>query len=388
MDALVADRPGGTALRHDGIDIAVAGMTCASCVRRVERALLRVPGRDRGRGQSGDRAGACEHRGSGAALDALLAAVEQAGLSGCPGRARCPAGRRSRAGRGAQPARGRQVMLAAALSAPLLLGMFAHFLGLRWMLPGWVQFALATPVQFWLGARFYVAGWKAARAGSGNMDLLVALGTSAAWGLSTYALLAACAAAPGPAPALYFEILGADHHLHPARQMAGGPRQAADRRGDPRAHRRCGPTPPACAAARRRGGSAARPRRASATRRGAARRAHPGGRARRRGRRQRRRVHAHRREPAGREDRRATAVTGGTINADGLLIIAVTAVGAETTLARIVRLVEGAQASKAPIQRLVDRVSAVFVPVVLGIALAHLRRLVGRRPATAAAGAC
>ena len=62
-------------------------------------------------------------------------------------------------------------------------------------------------------------------------------------------------------------------------------------------------------------------------------------------------------------------VTGGAIDADGLLTIEVTAVGAETTLARIVRMVEGAQASKAPIQRLVDRVSAVFVPVVLGIAL-------------------
>jgi Cu+-exporting ATPase len=48
------------------------------------------------------------------------------------------------------------------------------------MLPGWLQWALATPVQFWLGARFYRAGWAALRAGSGNMDLLVALGTSAA----------------------------------------------------------------------------------------------------------------------------------------------------------------------------------------------------------------
>ncbi|OYV23657.1 MAG: copper-transporting ATPase, partial [Acidimicrobiales bacterium 20-64-4] len=62
-------------------------------------------------------------------------------------------------------------------------------------------------------------------------------------------------------------------------------------------------------------------------------------------------------------------VTGGSINVDGQLILETTAVGAETTLARIVRLVEGAQASKAPIQRLVDRVSAVFVPVVLGVAL-------------------
>ena len=69
---------------------------------------------------------------------------------------------------------------------------------------------------------------------------------------------------------------------------------------------------------------------------------------------------------------RGSRVTGGSINADGLLVVETTVIGAETTLARIVRLVEGAQASKAPIQRLVDRVSAVFVPVVLGIALLTL----------------
>ena len=68
--------------------------------------------------------------------------------------------------------------VAAALSAPLALPMIGLLFGQHWMLPGWIQLALATPVQFWLGARFYRAGWKALRAGSGNMDLLVALGTS------------------------------------------------------------------------------------------------------------------------------------------------------------------------------------------------------------------
>ncbi|MCP6379641.1 heavy metal translocating P-type ATPase, partial [Klebsiella pneumoniae] len=69
-------------------------------------------------------------------------------------------------------------------------------------LPTWVQFLLATPVQFILGARFYVAAWKAVRAGAGNMDLLVALGTSAGYGLSIYQW----AIAPsGTMPHLYFE---------------------------------------------------------------------------------------------------------------------------------------------------------------------------------------
>jgi Cu+-exporting ATPase len=75
-------------------------------------------------------------------------------------------------------------------------------LGIHAMLPAWLQFALATPVQFILGARFYVAAWKAVRAGAGNMDLLVALGTSAGYGLSVYAWISA---APGSTPHLYFE---------------------------------------------------------------------------------------------------------------------------------------------------------------------------------------
>ena len=70
------------------------------------------------------------------------------------------------------------------------------------MLPAWVQFALATPVQFIFGARFYIAAWKAVRAGAGNMDLLVAIGTSAGYGLSIYEWLTAPA---GSMPHLYFE---------------------------------------------------------------------------------------------------------------------------------------------------------------------------------------
>jgi Cu+-exporting ATPase len=88
------------------------------------------------------------------------------------------------------------------LSAPLVLPMLGDLAGWHWMLPAWAQFALATPVQFVLGARFYRAGWHAARAGTGNMDLLVALGTTAGWGLSVWLWWAAEA---GSMPHLYFE---------------------------------------------------------------------------------------------------------------------------------------------------------------------------------------
>ncbi|MCF5201176.1 copper-transporting ATPase, partial [Pseudomonas syringae] len=94
------------------------------------------------------------------------------------------------------------LLLAIALALPLITPMLLTPLGVHWMLPAWVQFALATPVQFILGARFYVAAWKAVRAGAGNMDLLVAIGTSAGYGLSVYQWLSAV---PGTAPHLYFE---------------------------------------------------------------------------------------------------------------------------------------------------------------------------------------
>ncbi len=94
------------------------------------------------------------------------------------------------------------LLLAIALALPLVLPMLVEPFGLHWMLPPWVQFALATPVQFIFGARFYIAAWKAVRAGAGNMDLLVAIGTSAGYGLSIYEWLTAHA---GMAPHLYFE---------------------------------------------------------------------------------------------------------------------------------------------------------------------------------------
>jgi Cu+-exporting ATPase len=98
------------------------------------------------------------------------------------------------------------VAIATVLTLPLLAPMLLQLLGIDWMLDGWLQLALATPVQFWLGARFYRAAWRAAKAKAGNMDLLVALGTSAAYGLSVYLLLRH---AQHGMPHLYFEASAA-----------------------------------------------------------------------------------------------------------------------------------------------------------------------------------
>lgn len=345
-------------------DLAIGGMTCASCVSRVAGALKRVPGVISAEVNLATERARVTALDGAAGVEALTTAVRMAGYEASPV---ANVGEATREDARAA-ARNRwdllHVVAAALLSAPLVAGTAAHLVGVRWMVPGWDQFALATIVQFWLGWRFYVAGWKAVRMLSGNMDLLVALGTSAAWGLSVYQLLAA---APGHEPALYFEssallitfiLFGKWLEARAKRQTASAIRALMGLRPD---------------TARVRSGGNEWEVPVSQVRVGDVVVVRPG---------ERIPVDGKVLEGSGSVDESMLTgesqpvektvggkVTGGSIDADGMLVIETTAVGAETTLAKIVRLVEGAQASKAPIQRLVDKVSAVFVPVVLGIAV-------------------
>ncbi|MFC5356233.1 heavy metal translocating P-type ATPase [Azospirillum himalayense] len=349
--------------QRQAFDLTVGGMTCASCVARVEKALLRVPGVESAAvNLATERAHVTAYAGT---VDAarLAEAVEMTGFAATPvaeadsmDAAEDPAQDRNRRDL-------HHVLIAAALSAPLVLGMAGDLLGLNLMLPPWVQFLLATPVQFWLGWRFYRAGWMAARAGSGNMDLLVALGTSAAWGLSVYMMLTAH---PGHTPHLYFEasavlitfvLLGKWLEARAKGRTAAAIRALMRLRPDTARVRRDGVEIELPIAQVRVGDRVA---------------VRPG---------ERIPVDGRVAEGAGSVDESmltgeslpvekapGSRVTGGSINVDGLLLVETVAVGAETMLAKIVRMVEGAQASKAPIQRLVDKVAAVFVPVVLVIA--------------------
>ena len=162
----------------DVLDLGIEGMTCASCVGRVERAIRRLPGV----ATVAVNLGTERVRVTGADVDAatLIAAIEKAGY----GAHAIPEGGDADAEAAKRQETQRELIhagIAAALTAPLLVAMILHVAGVSIALPGWVELVLATPVQFWLGARFYRAGWTAVRAHTGNMDLLVALGTSAAF---------------------------------------------------------------------------------------------------------------------------------------------------------------------------------------------------------------
>ncbi len=350
----------GYAVPHDEAELRIEGMTCASCVGRVERALLAVPGvLSATVNLTTEQAHVSRVRGTAGAAE-LLAAVQKAGYVAHLLNADQPA---------APPAPSRdgwKVALAAALSAPLVIPMLGDLFGRHWMLAGWLQWLLATPVQFWLGARFYRAGWLALRAGSGNMDLLVSLGTSAAYGLSLWLLWQA----DGAMAHLYFESSAVVITL----VLLGKWLESRAKRQTTDAIRALQALRPATARVRRDSIDLDVPVAELVV--GDLVVVRPGERVAADGRVEDGRSHVDESLITGESlpvaKQAGDRVTGGALNAEGLLLVRTQAVGAESTLARIVRMVESAQAGKAPIQRLVDQVSAVFVPVVVGLALLTL----------------
>jgi Cu+-exporting ATPase len=350
----------GYSVPRQTLELSIDGMTCASCVGRVERALSKVPGVNSVSVNLANERAHIELLGQ---VDAqpLLDAVSRAGYSASVWQAEGPRSDDQQT----RLHRERWALICAiALALPLVLPMLLQPFGIHWMLPAWAQFALATPVQFVFGARFYVAAWKAVRAGAGNMDLLVALGTSAGYGLSVYEW----ATAAGRMPHLYFEasavvialvLLGKYLESRAKRQTASAIRAL----------------------------EALRPERAiqvvdgreqdvaiSALRLDDLVLVKPGERFPVDGEVVDGQSHADEALISGESlpvpKQPGDKVTGGAINGEGRLLVRTQALGAETVLARIIRLVEDAQAAKAPIQKLVDKVSRIFVPTVLLIALA------------------
>ena len=364
LPALVdAVRDAGYGVPTRAVELQIGGMTCASCVGRVERALGKLAGVEQ---VSVNLASERAHLEVLQALDdnLLISTVEKAGYS-----ASLPLPDKDDQQQAQRRLRKERLAVVAALvlAMPLVLPMLVQPFGLHWMLPAWVQFLLATPVQFILGARFYVAAYKAVRAGTGNMDLLVALGTSAGYGLSLYEWAQAPA---GMVPHLYFEasavvialvLLGKYLESRAKRQTASAIR-ALEALRPARAVRLVDGREEDVAIARLQLGDLVVVK--------------PGERFPVDGNVEEGSSHADEALISGESlpvpKQPGDSVTGGAINGEGRLLVRTQALGTETVLARIIRLVEDAQAAKAPIQKLVDRVSQVFVPAVLVVALLTL----------------
>ena len=354
----------GYSIPQESRDLTIDGMSCASCVGRVEKALGQISGvlsvsvnlaTNQARVQ----------RLAGTATDAaLLQAVQRAGYSAsvvAEDQAARPAHRGDE---------GWRVALAALLSAPLLLPMVGDLVGRHWMLAPLWQWLLASAVLFGFGARFFRAGWHALRAGTGNMDLLVATGTSAAYGLSLGLWWRDSAAAGHGMTMLYFEsaalvitlvLFGKWLESRAKRQTLSALDALRALRPDTARLRRDGVDHDVPLAQVQPGDIVV---------------VRPGERLPTDGLVTEGRSHLDESMLTGESlpvsRGPGDAVAGGAINGEGLLLVRTTAVGGASMLSRIVSLVESAQAHKAPIQQTVDKVAAVFVPAVALLALATL----------------
>ncbi|MGY3932540.1 copper-exporting ATPase [Aeromonas encheleia] len=356
----------------ESLSFQISGMTCAGCSARLGKMLTALPG----------------------VLSAdVNFSLEQARITLVPG-AQTPASLRGQIealGFGAQLAQGSasarrqqlqereaqeaaiahkaliQVVVSALLTLPLLVGMVAMAGLLPWHLPAWLELALATPVQFWIGARFYRGAWLALKNRSANMDVLVATGTSAAYFYSLYLLLTLGAAASGK---LYFEASAIIITLISLGKLL----EARARRSTQSAIRELMALRPETATVWR--GEAWQSLSVDEVLRGDRLRVLVG-----------ERVPVDGKITSGESELDESILTGeslpvlrtlgdsvlgGAINRSGVLEIEATTVGEDSSLSKIIALVESAQMGKAPLQQLVDKVSAVFVPVVMAIALLTL----------------
>lgn len=371
-DIKAAVEGAGFGVQTTSADFDIGGMTCANCAGNIEKALRAVPGVVGAEVNLAMESAHVTWLGSNVSAGMLVHAVDDAGYRATPRATDADVRRRQalvNAEADARRLREETVMLVVSvlLVLPLLAMMVLPPLGVAYHLPAWAQLALAAPVQFWVGARFYVGAWKALKARSGNMDVLVALGTTAAFALSTWIVLRDGFATSAH---LYFEASAVVITL----VVAGKLLEARAKRGTTQAIRQL---------------MALRPERArlvdGETIRDVAVEdvaeadivvVRPG-----------ERIPVDGEIIAGSTDVDEALitgesvpvakgvgdrVTGGAINGAAEIRVRATRVGEDGTLARIIRLVENAQTGKAPVQRLVDRVSAIFVPVVVVVALLAL----------------
>jgi Cu+-exporting ATPase len=351
------------------LDFPVKGMHCAACVGKVERALRGVAGVDDANvNLATERATVWVHPGL-AGLPAMRQAVEGVGYTVPAETVRTVESEQSaRAARAAEDRQLRlKVCVGAALSLPVLIGSMHEIFSWApaWLANPWLLWALTTPVQFWVGWQFHAGFIRELRHRSASMDTLVSLGTNAAYFFSVAVILWPHA----------FMAAGAMHYFEASALLmtflvTGRWLEAKARGGTSEAIRRLVALAPRTARVVRDGREDDVPIGDVVV--GDLVRVRPG---------ERVAVDGDVVEgassvdesmltgeslPVGKEP--GSSVVGGSVNRTGSFIFLATRVGAATVLAQIIRLVEEAQGSKAPIQRLADRVASVFVPIVLVIA--------------------
>lgn len=336
----------------------VEDMSCASCVSRVEKALKKIDGViDASVNLATEKANVTAN--ANVKLETLMSAVDKAGYHAVK-----ITDQQTHAKDEEKQASFWPIVISVILAIPFVVPMLLEPFNIHLMMPAWLQLVLASIVQFGLGAKFYRSAFKALKALTGNMDLLVAMGTSAAYGLSLYQLI------NGDDDHLYFEssvviitliLFGkwlesrAKHQTTQAIEALSAlrPELALVKRGDQQVSLPINQVKvddiviikpgeriavdgiviegtSSCDESMLTGESLPVNKTVNST------------------------------------------VTGGTINGEGLLLVKTTAIEADSTLAKIIQMVESAQAKKAPIQRIVDRISAIFVPVILIIAFITL----------------
>lgn len=342
------------------VEFSISGMTCAACSARLEKVLNRQPGMQANVNLASERARI--RLGEGIDAAAVIAAVAKAGFSAAPvdGETR----RREKAEKQrVHRSEARYFWIAVALSLPLVGQMFFMFgeSGHHIELPRWLQLLLATPVQFWIGWRFYVGAYNALRGGGANMDVLVVLGTTMAWAFSTVVTLA------GLHQHVYFEAAAAVITL----VLLGKLLEARAKARTSEAIESLIRLQPKTARVERGGEWVEMP--VDVLMPGDIFQVRPG-----------ESVPVDGVVVDGQSSLNESMLTGesmpvskaaedkvfaATMNGHGALRCRATGVGEQTLLASIIRLVGEAQGSKAPVQRLADQISAVFVPVVCVIAL-------------------
>jgi P-type Cu+ transporter len=353
------------------MEFSIEGMTCASCVRHVEKALNAVPGVSQATVNLATERATLSVQ-AGISKSTIVSAVEKAGYQAKLVVIDPQTGIsiNSNEGFGFKGNESWKVTLSTLFSIPLVVPMFLMLFSIQWTLDSWLQLVFASVIQFYFGARFYRASWKAILSKTANMDLLVSIGTSAAYGVSLYQMLVNPIQIANGSAHLYFEssavvitfvLFGKWLEARAKKQTTAAIRAL----------------------------QSLRPENARVLREGKEFKTSlsqinigdiilikPG---------EKVPVDGKIIEGITQIDESlitgeslpidkviGNKVTGGSLNGNGLIKVTTTAIGAESTLSRIIRLVENAQAAKAPIQKLVDQVSAVFVPIVLFIGILTL----------------